>query len=63
MRIEVDSDRCIASGACVLAAPAVFAQDGDGFVTVLDEAPSGAVEPQVVDAVRACPASAIWAEE
>jgi ferredoxin len=25
MQIEVDSDRCVGSGACVLAAPEVFA--------------------------------------
>jgi ferredoxin len=30
MRVEIDADRCIGSGACVIACPEVFSQDEGG---------------------------------
>jgi ferredoxin len=38
-RVIADRDKCIASGACVLACSDVFVQDEDGIVVVLQELP------------------------
>jgi ferredoxin len=63
MRVIVDHSACIGSGRCVLAAPDVFDQDGDGFVVLLDDDP----EPELHDAAReaaaSCPAVAITVVE
>ncbi len=64
MKVTVDRERCVASGQCVLAAPAVFDQDeNDGVVILLNDDPS----PDQYDAVRLaaqmCPASVIWVTE
>ncbi|MFF0087030.1 ferredoxin [Streptomyces canus] len=32
MRIDVDADRCVGAGQCVMAAPKVFDQNDDGTV-------------------------------
>lgn len=63
MRISIDQDKCIASGACVIAAPAVFAQDEDGLVIVLEPNPGPELQEQANEAIRACPAAVIWIEE
>ncbi len=63
MRILIDQDKCIASGACVLACPEVFAQDEAGIVVVLDEQPAAEYHDQVLAAVRACPATVISTTE
>jgi ferredoxin len=60
MQIAVDQDKCIASGACVLAAPDVFGQDDDGIVMVRQEFPSADLQETAREAVRACPAAVIW---
>jgi ferredoxin len=62
MRIAVDHDKCIASGACALTAPEVFGQDEDGIVVVLAEHPPPSLHERALDAVRACPAAVIWTE-
>ena len=64
MKVTVDRERCVASGQCVLAAPAVFDQDeNDGVVILLNDDPS----PDQYDAVRLaaqmCPASVIAVTE
>jgi ferredoxin len=62
VHIEADKDKCIASGACALAAPRIFGQDEDGIVEVLmsDVAPD--LEAEAAAAIRACPAAVIWTE-
>jgi ferredoxin len=59
MRIHAETDRCIASGMCLLAAPEIFDQDDDGYVVVLEAEPA----PEHHDAVRTaehqCPMSVI----
>jgi ferredoxin len=40
MKVITHTERCIASGACVLASPAVFDQDEDGIVMLLDDSPA-----------------------
>jgi ferredoxin len=57
--IEVDQDRCIGAGQCVMTAPEVFDQDDDGIVALLDASPP---EPQLRlsrEAATLCPAAAI----
>ncbi|MGW1549339.1 ferredoxin [Streptomyces sp. NPDC002346] len=59
MRINIDTDVCIGSGQCVLAAPKVFTQDDDGFSELLPDHEDGAAGPLVWEAARACPVQAI----
>ncbi|KIF72527.1 hypothetical protein HY68_28775 [Streptomyces sp. AcH 505] len=62
-RIDVDTDRCVGAGQCVLSAPDLFDQDDDGIVMVLEE-PSD--DPEL-DAARhaglICPSQAITVRE
>jgi ferredoxin len=64
LRVQADRDVCIGSGLCVLAAGAVFDQDDDGIVVLLNERPS---DPADVDAAREavanCPSGALSAAE
>jgi ferredoxin len=59
MRIEVDADKCIASGQCVLIAPEVFDQDDQGYVIVLDDSPGNEFREAMEEAVLICPAAVI----
>jgi ferredoxin len=61
MRVEVDPDKCIGSGACVRACPEVFGQDESGVVVLLAETPAPELQDKVREAERACPASVIEA--
>ncbi|MGP4014895.1 ferredoxin [Saccharopolyspora sp. 5N708] len=60
MKVEVEADKCIASGQCVLLSDAVFDQDDEDGTVVLrtSEVPSSE-ENAVRDAERICPARAI----
>jgi ferredoxin len=62
MKVSTDRDRCIASGACVLASPRIFAQDEDGIVVLLEERPEDTEHDSVHEAARACPAMVIGVE-
>ncbi len=62
MLVEVNADKCIGSGACVIACPEVFSQDEGGVVILLDGAPRPDLHEQVREAVRACPAEVITLE-
>lgn len=60
MRVEIDQDRCIGSGQCVLITEEVFDQreeDDRGYV--LDAAPPAALEAAVHRAAAGCPGQAI----
>ncbi|MGH4028167.1 ferredoxin [Actinomycetota bacterium Odt1-20B] len=62
-RIDIDKDKCIGAGQCVLTSPEVFTQDDDGFSELLpgyEEKLSGAL---VREAVRVCPVQAISLDE
>lgn len=63
MRITIAPEKCIASGACRLAAPLVFGQDEDGVVTVLDPSPPQAQQAAARAAAIGCPAAVITIEE
>ncbi len=60
MRVLVDRERCIGSGACEALAPDVFEVGDDGIVAVLrPEADDPASETAVRDAVQQCPTQAL----
>ncbi|GAA3707137.1 ferredoxin [Streptomyces tremellae] len=60
MRIDLDQDRCVASGQCVLAAPDAFDQrEEDGIAVLLVEEPPAGAEEDVRQAATVCPALAI----
>lgn len=62
MKVTIYAERCMASGACVLACPEVFAQDENGIVVLLDPEPGSGLAAAVEDAVAACPAEVIETE-
>lgn len=60
MKIEIDEDKCIGAGQCVLSAPELFDQrDEDGVVVLLDEAPEPERQAAAQEAAALCPAAAI----
>ncbi|WP_258348109.1 ferredoxin [Saccharopolyspora gregorii] len=64
MKIEIDEDRCIGAGQCVLAAEAVFDQrDEDGVVVLLDAFPAPEHQDAARQAAALCPAAAIAVNE
>jgi ferredoxin len=63
MLVEINADKCIGSGACVIACPEVFAQDEGGVVILLEASPPPEVQDGVREAVRACPAEVITVDE
>ncbi|ASO19954.1 ferredoxin [Actinoalloteichus hoggarensis] len=60
MRVEVDRDRCVGAGMCVLTCPEVFDQDEEqGRVLLLAAAPGPERRPAVTEAAEVCPSGAI----
>lgn len=59
MKVELEADKCVASGQCVLAAMDVFDQDDDGIAILLEEEIGDALVDDVKEAVAVCPAAAI----
>ncbi|MFF3336644.1 ferredoxin [Streptomyces sp. NPDC002888] len=59
MKVELEADKCVASGQCVVAAMEVFDQDDDGIAILLDEQPGAELLDDVREAVAVCPAAAI----
>ena len=57
VHVHADRDVCIGAGLCVLTAGAVFDQDDDGIVIVLDEHPADAAAAR--EAVENCPSGAL----
>lgn len=63
MRVIALTNRCIASGACVLACSQVFSQrESDGVVEILEERPSLDLLTHVQQAVATCPSQALVVE-
>jgi ferredoxin len=64
MKVVALRNRCIASGACTLAASQVFDQrESDGVVELLQEHPSLDQLQQVRQAIAACPSQVFVVEE
>ncbi|MDX3570632.1 ferredoxin [Streptomyces sp. ID05-47C] len=59
MKVELEADKCVASGQCVLAAMDVFDQDDDGIAILLEEQVGDSRLDDVKEAVALCPAAAI----
>jgi ferredoxin len=62
MKVSVDHEGCVASGACVTKCSTVFDQDDDGIVILKNEAPLPEDHAAVREAEAACPASVIFVE-
>jgi ferredoxin len=63
MRIDADMDRCVGAGQCVLTDPAVFGQNDDGLVEVLNARPDGAGAEHAREAAHICPAQALTIQD
>ena len=64
MRIIVSTDKCIASGSCVLTNPQIFTQrESDGVVHVLNMHPSLSMLQKMREVVGSCPAQAFSIED
>lgn len=64
MKVCVDTNKCIGSGQCVLATPAVFSQrEDDGIVVLLKREPPAELAAAVRKAAALCPSRAITIEE
>nr|BBH85505.1 ferredoxin [Thermosporothrix sp. COM3] len=64
MKVTAFTDRCIASGSCVLACPQVFDQrETDGVVRVLQERPPLELLEKVKNAAFVCPAQVFTVED
>ena len=64
MKIRVDMDLCQGHGACVDAAPGVFALDGTTHqVVILNESPDESLRAAVKAAVKYCPTRALRLED
>jgi ferredoxin len=59
MKIVAEEDKCVGAGQCVLSAPAVFDQDDDGIVIILNAEPADSERGNVDLAIRLCPARAL----
>ncbi|MEV1067227.1 ferredoxin [Streptomyces sp. NPDC001858] len=59
VKVELEADKCVASGQCVVAAMQVFDQDDDGIAILLEERPASELLDDVREAVAVCPAAAI----
>jgi len=55
MGLRVQRDACVGAGQCALVAPAVFDQDDDGIVMLLQDDPDGAALDAATKAARLCP--------
>lgn len=64
MKVTALTNRCIASGSCVLACSQVFSQrESDGVVELLQEHPSLDQLKKIQLAVAACPSQVFVVEE
>lgn len=59
MKVELEADKCVASGQCVVAAMEVFDQDDDGIAILLTDEIGEDQLDDVKEAVAVCPAAAI----
>ncbi|BBZ26432.1 ferredoxin [Mycolicibacterium madagascariense] len=59
MRLEADREDCIASGNCVMISDALFDQDDEGIVVILQEDVPEGEEDRAREAVKICPASVL----
>jgi len=63
VRVSADNSKCVVSCMCVYRAPAVFDQDEEGLVVVLDDSPPDALAVDIRRAAEGCPVGAISVDE
>ena len=63
MKVSADWEVCICSGQCARIADAVFDQNDDGLVVLLQEEPPAELHEQVREAAMSCPTGAITIDE
>lgn len=63
MKITVIPEKCCGSGQCVLNAPALFDQDDNAIVVLLEKEPPRNEHANARRAAEICPAQAIIIEE
>ena len=63
VNVNIDRDKCVSSGQCVLIASAVFDQDDDGLVVLLDASHAEAQQEKVREAAHVCPTGVITFSE
>ncbi|MEU3618008.1 ferredoxin [Streptomyces sp. NPDC006872] len=63
IKIAADIGKCEGYANCVVAAADVYDIDDDGHVVVLRSTVDDSERSRVAEAVRSCPAAAIWLEE
>ncbi|GAB3551355.1 ferredoxin [Actinopolyspora lacussalsi] len=64
MKIEIDEEKCIGAGQCVMSSPETFDQrDEDGVAFLLEESPAPERRARVREAATLCPAAAITVVE
>lgn len=63
IKIGADVGKCEGYANCVIAASDVYDIDDDGKVIVLRPAVEQGEREKVEEAVRSCPAAAIWLED
>ena len=60
VKIELEQDRCIAAGNCVILSPEVFDQrDEDGVVVTINSDPPEEMREDIRAAAASCPANVI----
>jgi ferredoxin len=60
MRVQLDQEKCVGAGQCVMNAPSVFDQrDSDGIAVLLNNEPASDLDADVRTAAALCPALAI----
>ncbi len=59
MKVEIERERCISSGNCVLVSPNVFDQDDHAIVRLHTDTVDEPDVASVEEAVEGCPAAAI----
>jgi len=59
MKVEVNKEACIGCGACAAICPDVFEMDDEGLSSVKSEDVSDSLKDDVIEAIEACPTSAI----
>ncbi|MET0425099.1 MAG: ferredoxin [Actinoplanes sp.] len=59
LHVTADRSTCVTSCMCVYRAPAVFDQDEEGLVVVLDARPPAELHDAVRRAARGCPTASI----
>ena len=59
MKVKIDRNLCIGCGACQATEPKVFELDDEGIAQVIDNEINDSLKDNVINAINACPTSAI----